>query len=372
MRLTSRPISSAMLLAATLLVSWPLGPARAGETQAQDDDEAGRALDEAERAVDDLRYEQASALLERALRSGKNGPAALARLYALQGEVAATLGDAAGAQLAFARWLAIEPDASLTRGTSPKIVGPFDAASARLAGAALHVDMHVASDGSTVALEVIEDPVAQVAGARASYRGRDEVAGVLTGTSHTRIELPMPGADRHPITVAAIDGHGNRLVERTLTIDPDAHAETPAPAPPPPPLRPVAPPPRPNPIAAGAPAPSVHKSARSLLLNSWLWGGLALGLGAAGGYYGILATRAQSELGALNATSARHNFAEASAVEDRLRTDSLLANVSFVLAGSCAVAAVVLWLRPAPVESKRRISWQLGRDQARVALEWSW
>jgi hypothetical protein len=313
-------------------------------------------LDQAEDALRELRYEEADELLEHRLRAGDNGPRALARIYRLRGQLAGSLGDEAGAEAAFARWLVLEPGASLPDGTSPKITGPFQAAAAGLAGASLRVDFHLAGDESAVTLQVVEDPLALVSAARAAYRGR--VDEVRAADGRARVELAGPRRGRLLVTVAALDVYGNRLSEHELAVE---HAE---------------PPPAPKPVAAveKPPAPRIlpppeRAEAGFELHRGWVLGGVAVGLGALGAYHGWQVVRGQRELDRFNASSDEHTYLEASATADRLRRDSIIANSSFVLAGACALTALLLWPESPP---ERRLSWQLGRDQARVAMEWSW
>src|SRR5437016_659466 len=79
------------------------------------------ALSDAQAAVDGSDYVKAQELLDSALKSGTQGPSELAEIYKLTGIVDGALGDAAGAQTAFAKWISLDPKGSLPKGTSPKI-----------------------------------------------------------------------------------------------------------------------------------------------------------------------------------------------------------------------------------------------------------
>jgi hypothetical protein len=349
-------------IAIAVVVTAGLAGAARADAIADADRAAQHELDEAERALRDLRYEEASARLDRAERSGQNGPRALARLYRLDGEVAATLGDAPAARAAFARWLAIEPTATLAPGTSPKITAPFTAAAAQLGGAALDVAFRVDDTAAAVALEIRSDPLAMVTGARAFYRGAADVGRAEAGIA--RVELALPRAGRLQVVVAALDMHGNRLAEHELTLES-------ATAPPEPrraaPRRAAAPRPAAGAVVAAPPPP-----ARSRFHRGWALTGAAVGLGAVGGFYAVRATQAQNELDALNASSGEHSYVEAEAAADRLRTRAIVANTGLALAGACALAAALLWPDAPPDHPARRVSWQVGSDGARAALEWSW
>jgi hypothetical protein len=344
-----------------------LSPYRASaDAIAGADRAAEQELDAAEQALHDLRYEQASSLLDQARRSGQNGPRALARLYRLQGELAATLGDAPRARGAFARWLAIDRQAALASGTSPKITVLFEAAAAQLDGKSLHVAFHLVDDGSAVALEVVSDPLGMVAGARAFYPGRADLARSDLGLA--RGELAPPRAGRLQVVVAALDLHGNRLVEHELTLGAPAAVDPPARPSPSPGAVKTATPPAPARVAAPAPA----RAARPRFHQGWVWSGAAIGFGMVGGYYGIRALQAQDDLEALNDASGEHTYLEARATADRLRTSAIVANASVAVAGVCALAAVLLWPDAPRDHPVRRLRGQMGRDGARVTWEWSW
>ncbi len=356
-------LATATATAVALLLAALAAPAGAQDRSAD--------LDAAERALEELRYEQALPLLDRAWQSGQNGPKALARLFRLQGEVAATLGDEAGARRAFARWLSLVPDARLPEGTSPKIVASFDAARAQLGAARLHVDVQVTADGAAVAMIVATDPLALVAGARASYRGEGGVQGTVSGKGGARVNLPLPTAGLYEVVVAAVDSYGNHLVEQSITVgegDPPPSDDDPVAAP--------RAPPRPDDSGVEAARPRPPREARTpsrpFYANAWFWGALGAGAGVAGAYFGVQARQAQHELYALNASSEQHPFAEARAIEDRLRSDALAADVSFAVAGACVVVAVVLWLRPAPRRPGVSARVGAGPGSAQVTLGWQW
>ncbi len=326
-------------------------------------------LDAAQRALDNLRYEEARPLLERAWHSGQNGPQALALLFRLQGEVAATLGDEPAARRAYARWLALEPSARLDEGTSPKLATAFEAARRQLEGAALRVDVAVARDGAAVVLVVVSDPLAMIAGARASYRSQAGVQGVVEGKGDLRIELPLPTAGDFRVVVAAVDGFGNRLIDHEIVVDapqpakpgrtaPAASRSVPVPTPVPPPAPVPAPPPR------RAPAPPIYAS-------PWLWSSVSAGFVIAGGVFAWRASDAQSQLDDLNANSAQHSFAEARLVEDRLGTNAMAANLGFAAAGACAVVALVLALESPHSPASAHLSLRPALGGGRVTFEWS-
>src|ERR1043165_6181564 len=89
------------------------------------------ALADARKAIDGSDYVTARPLLEAALKSGTQGPSELAEIYQLTGIVDGALNDPGGAQVAFGKWLALDPKGTLPKGTSPKFVRPFDSAAAK-------------------------------------------------------------------------------------------------------------------------------------------------------------------------------------------------------------------------------------------------
>jgi hypothetical protein len=303
-------------------------------------DESGPALlERAQVGLDALRYEESAALLDRAWRAGGNRPDDLARLFRLTGSVAVTLGRDRDADLAFRRLLALDPDAALPDGTSPKIAARLQEARAALAGEALRAE--VAARGTSgqarVAIDVASDPTSMVAAVRARYRDRTGAEKVRVARGGLAVALPGLGAPR--VVVEVLDEHGNVLVERSLDIRV-------APAPRPPPgvrsLAPVAPEPEPAPFYA----------------RSLPWAVTAAGIGAVGVFFGVRSYQGQKELDRLNRNSIEHDFHDAIAVEDRLRRDSAIANVTFAATGVAAIAAAYFWFR-----ERRRAP----RDQATSA-----
>lgn len=282
-------------------------------------------LDQAQRAYDDLRYEDARSLLELAWRSGANGPAELRLLFRLHGEVAITLGDVAAGEFSFRRLLALDPRARLPEGTSPKIVQWLDAAREVLGGRTLRV-RHEIVPGTGIALIVESDPLAMIAGARASYRPSDGDGErrTLEATGRDRIELPLPAGELE-VVVAAVDEHGNRLVELgPLRVAPRAPATASG--------------------GGGSAERPVTGGARATpLWRHWAaWGTLTAGFVGGGVVFGLRARDAQAELDRLNADSRNHPFTDAQEVERRLHRDVLLANVSFGAAAVCGVVTGVL------------------------------
>lgn len=273
-------------------------------------------LAEARRAKAELRYADALAAVDAALRWGRNAPDQMMEIYRLEGELAAGLDDPARATEAFARLLALDPDAALAAGTSPKLTAPFAAARGR---GALRVHHETVGGERPRAVLVVDgDPLGMVAGARVRAGGA-----VTEGRGATRIELPV--AAGAAFSIAAIDEHGNELAAFTDLRAPAAPT-TPLPAP-----DPVLEPPV---VATGGDHPA------------WPYvAGLALVLAGGGTYFALDSRSAQREFDELKDSSDEHEASRALALEERGERSATLANVGFATAGVAAVAATWLYIR---------------------------
>lgn len=309
-----RPVGKTAIAIACAVVSmWAAGAQAAGDP-----------LTRARQELDALQYDKARASLDEALKQGTNGPRDMAEIYRLSGQVAAALGDAAGAEDDFKMLLELAPDAQLPAGMSPKITEPFDAARAFAKQHAPLAITHTESGGAapTITLVVANDALGLVAGARAIVSADGGPARSLEARGGSEILIPLPAGHRLEVTLAAIDSRGNRLVE--IGVD--------------------------EPIVIGGPTEivkPVHRAgggghARPIYARWWLWGGVALAVGGGATYFGLDALDAQKTLDDLNRNSAMHDFSEAKKVEDRGRQSALLANVGFGVAGGFAVLSVIL------------------------------
>jgi hypothetical protein len=325
----------AILCAAIAAALVDVGPARAEPAL----------LGKAQAALDDLRYEEAAELAERAWRAGGNRRDELVAIFRLAGQVAVTLGNGEQAEGYFIRLLTLEPDAQLPDGISPKIAARFAAAKGKTPG---RLRAALRADGTRVSAEISSDPVKMVAALRARY-GKDGVAEVIAPDPLV-IDLPIDRPTE--VDLALIDAHGNILVEDRILIAPPraapAGARTQAQ---------VGQSLAERNAGAGAAAretgPPVFEAeedggrlAGPPVYTRWqVWAGAAGALGAVGIVFGLKARSSQSELDDLNDESGGHDFRDAKEVEDQLRRDALVANVSFVLAAGAGTAAVLLWLR---------------------------
>lgn len=332
------------LIAVTVLIlGWPAA-ARADENP-----HLARARGE----LDELKYDRAARSLEQALATGTNGPAELAEIYRLSGEVAAALGDAKVAEEHFRRLLAIKPDARLAAGVSPKISQPFEAARAWFSSRTpIQVRHELSADEPrSITVLVDSDPLNMIAAARANVVVDGGAAERIERKGPAPIELTLPEEGRLEVEVAAVDRYGNRVVEIST------------------PSRPiVVPAPRRVEDAGGGgggdgddddrdrrTAPS-----RSIFGRWYVWGGLALGFAAAGTWFGFQALDAEEELARLNMNSSMHDFTEALEVENRGRRHALVANINFGVAGALGLVATYLIVKDLGSSDAPR------RDTARV------
>jgi len=305
-------------------------------------------LARAQAALDDLRYEEAAQLADRAWRSGGNRREDLIAIFRLAGQVAVTLGNGELAESHFERLLSLDPEAQLPEGISPKIAARFAAAKARTSGR-LRASFH--TDGTRIAAEVTSDPAKMVSSLRVRH-GKDAAQEAIA-PDPLAVELAVERPTQ--VEVSLLDEHGNILVEDRVTVAPARAAARPAPG-------------RTqaqvgqslaerNAAGAGAGTARLETAEEEEeddgprpigppVYTRWeVWTGAAGALGAVGIVFGLKARSDQGELDELNDESGDHDFRDAQATEDALRRDALIANVSFVLAAGAGTAALLLWLR---------------------------
>jgi hypothetical protein len=314
------------------------------------------ALEKARGLLGELRYDDALATLSAQLEAGKSGPAATAQIYLLLGEVRASVGQETEAERAFQLALAIDARIELRKGLSPKIARPFRRARRAQRAVKPIAIAHrvVTQDPPTIAVLVQSDPLGLVAGARITYWEGATARSVAeaAGTSRDRIDLVLPRRASR-FVIAGIDRHGNRVVElgsqkRPLSLDIDSGGKRPV-ADVPAASEPVAS--EPEPAASASNRPVFEEEDRSEadrppLYAHWiLWGGVAVGLAAAGTWAGLSANSAVDELDQIRETEFEVEFSEAKRVADRAEQRSLIANVCFGAAGVSAVAATILFFR---------------------------
>ena len=363
----SRPSSRAALRCA-LACATVLAALSGAPALAQQRDSAAAGLDKARAELGELRYLDALATLDGTLAAGTSGPAETAQIHLLLGEVRASLGHRVEAEKAFERALAIDPGLELRKGVSPKISRPFRKARRARRGAAALAISHqvVTADPPTIAVLVRSDSLRIVAGARLTYWSGEGGPRAIDEKGGERIEVALPkGASR--FTVAAVDEHGNRVAEigsaeKPLAFEGRAGEK--------------------EPVAAGAAAPSAQPPVQMVadepaasdggtpFYASWmLWGGVAVGIGAAGTWAGLSAQSAKNELDDIRDSEFEFEYSEAKDVADRAEQRALIANLCFAAAGASAVASAVLFIRSRDSGEERAtvVAPVVGQDQVGMA-----
>ncbi len=310
-------------------------------------------LAQAHKAVAESDYGAARPALIAALAGGGRSPEELAEIYRLTGIVEAALGNTRAATEAFTRLLALAPRATLPAGTSPKIKRPFDAAARYFTDgkAPLALTIETSARPPSITLVRVSDPLQLVARARVTFAvdGGPERTQEAAATQRTVIALPV--ARRIDARIVALDVHGNRLSEiGSLAVPIVIVGDAPAVA-----------------VAAKAPVaapvtPGVRvgreRSTRSVPLYRrwWPYAGVSVAFGGAAAYFGWAARSETRELERLNASSERHTFAEARAVEDRARRDLGFANIGLIAAGVFAITAGAMYVWTPRGDSDARVT----------------
>lgn len=191
-------------------------------------------IDSADRAVRELRYEDAQQLLDGALQRGHLSREELIAVYALRGQVAAVADDASAGESEFRRLLVLDPEHAAPRAT-PVISGPFAQARRWVAlHGRLRVDLKPPSDprpgvAARLALAIMSDPFAMVEGARVFYRTGDEASFTAGASTALRPTLPpLAAGEAVDYYVEVLDGAENVLM-RIGTPDEPLHLELAAP-----------------------------------------------------------------------------------------------------------------------------------------------
>jgi hypothetical protein len=297
-------------------------------------------LERARRQLDDLKYDEAAASLEQALRVGESGPKELAEIYLLSAQVAAARGDDAAAEDFFRHLLALAPETKLPAGVSPKIAQPFQQARSFIEQR-LPIAVRWEQDPSGAAVRVLvdADPLSMVHGAEVVWFEDGSPKRVVRHGNAPYV-IPVPKQSDLELRIAAVDEFGNHIAEfgsakKPLVIDTSNAKDV------------VVKPKEGDGDGGGGGGPSDSGGGRPVVAKWWLWGGVSLVAAGVGTYFGLDVLAAKQEIEDLNAKSLaggeRIQFSEAKAIQDRGDRSALLANVSFGVAGAAAVAAVILF-----------------------------
>jgi tetratricopeptide (TPR) repeat protein len=333
------------------------------------------AIDRARGEIGELRYEDARKTVDKALRSGTNGPADMAELYLLSGEVEASLGEDDAAIDAFKKALVIDAGAELREGLSPKIREPFSKARRAMKGKKPLAIQHriIKQDPATIAILVQSDPFGMIIGGKLVYKNADGAERSIARMGKERVDLRLPkGASK--FVVAALDEHGNRLIElgsasEPLTLDIEGGAGPAA-----------------TEESGGGDDEStgggedsatteVEKSSGggggTPLYANWLvWGGAAVAIGSIGVLTGLSTRSTVNELDDVRQNSQDYEFTYAQSLADRAERRALYTNIAFAAAGACAIVSGVLYWRQRGADKREReaaLVPVLGPDSAGVA-----
>jgi len=280
-------------------------------TTARAGDRTSMLAADAERALRELRYEDAVGLAERAWQTGDADPAQLRDVFALAGRAAGSVGDEDAARLWFSRWLCLDPNAQLPGGTSPKLTALLAQARDALGGRS--VTASAVRNEHETAIQIKADPLGLV---------------VAVGIDDKRIKLTdgftsYVGGSGNEITL--LDRYGNVLA--TVTIQ--------------------------NFISPAKPALFARPSTWAVASGAFaVVGGVAL----------YVALDAWQSIRDLNNESGMHQFAETRPLEQRFDRFQWIARVGFGASAAAAVVAAFAWSRQehivvAPTGSGGSVSW---------------
>jgi tetratricopeptide (TPR) repeat protein len=308
----------------------------------------------AQREMLQLDFDRAIQLLERAEATGANRREQLVVIYRSLGESHASIGHEREAEVDFRRLLALDPDAELPRGSSPKLTAPFVAAREFMQRrSALTVACERRGDGRAL-LTVQADPLGMVAAARAARADGGALEGATRRPGRDRIAIAFPPDAQ---ACAALDRHGNELARAMLVtgVGPpppepagDAGDDPTSILPPGEVARRDRPPvpeagPRLDPVERDAgPVPSPP-----LYSRWWVWGGGAALAAATGAYFAIQLQTDQDEWRNIKQDSDQYTYREAVEVQERGDRHALIANVAFGASAALATVAVVMGVRQA-------------------------
>jgi hypothetical protein len=320
-----RGVALALVVVALVLIE---GTARADD-----------ALERARRAVAASDYVAARAELGAARDAGDHSPGDTTELYRLSGIVEAALGDSEAATTAFIHLLALSPGATMSAGTSPKIRQPFDAAVRYFADRPpLRVKTETRAAPPAISLIVGSDPLGMVARVRVVYavdRGFERTKDVAAAQ---RTDIALPAGGRIDVRVAALDAHGNRLIEIGSKENPIVILSAPPVV-----VAPIAPPPRP--VAA----------LRPVYLHWWPYAAATAVFGGATAYFWW---SAYSDARDLQRVSLDHSeqSPEFRSLKDHGERATLFTNIGLGVTGAFALATGVLFLTRPRAHAEVRVT----------------
>jgi hypothetical protein len=307
------------------------------------------ALDSARERVRELKYNAAGPLLAKAREVSGNDHAQVLEILWLQGLVAATLNRKDDARTVFRQLLLLEPDFKVQGDLPPKVMTPFYEAKN---WAATNGPLMLVLEGGTgqVAARVEHDALSLARGVRFWVRSaKGAWVEHRTGVAQATVTLPPPGP--HEVwaellgerdAVIALSGSAEKPLQVGLPpaapvvrAEPEAPVATAPPPPPPPP--PV--------VEASSPTGESH-TARWVGLGAGAAALVSFGVGA---LFGSFSRQAAAQLTGLQMMHmgtpvTELSQADAFALNDRLKTDAVVANVLFGLGAALAITALLLIL----------------------------
>jgi hypothetical protein len=301
-------------------------------------------LPRARRLLESLRYAEASRALENARAQPGNDRDTLLDILELQGVVAAMLQQPAKARAAFQTLLVLAPDRQLPGDYAPRVVTPFFEAKA-----------WVTDQQAVLRLEAV--PQAEGATALDSLSVRTPVDLLKLGRT-VRFYISEDGAPGRQHDSPLVEGQASAAVkgrqvqwwaqlldERQAVLSTVGSGTQP--------LTVRAPSPAFLPQAAQAPEPP-SQAVSPWRRAAYVCLGVAVGSGAAGGYFGLRSRNARSDVegAAVNDQGQTTGLTqrEAYALDDRARSSARWANLLFGVAGATALAGGTFWVLGAPVK----------------------
>lgn len=289
------------------------------------------AIDEARRALAELRYDDALQVVEEALHLGKAGPKQVRELFALAGQAAGSMNDQAAARLWFRRWLSVDPAGQLPPDTSPRITGLLDEARASLRGSELRARALRRGAATEVEVVIQSDPVGLAEAVRAGEQAIPLRAGATVGAMVTT------ASD----AVDLLDHDGNTIVE--LRVETAVE------------LAPIA------------------RTARPWWARWPAWAIATGSLAVVGGAGLGVAIDARGKIDDLNANSASHEFSEAHALERRFDAAQWVARFAIGGAAVAGVVGTVLFVRERGERGERGgVTVQVGGSGGTVSWGGAW
>ncbi len=260
-------------------------------------------------------YRQALALARAGLAVGDATPEVTAKLYAVQGEVAAAMGEGALAEDAFTKVLLLSPAFEIPADASPKVREPFQRArtrvgAERLAAAPLSERR---ADQVLTRVKVTGDPLQltdRVTLRRLSGPSSEELPLARTEGWELRWGCSDSRCD-HLLTLR--DRQGNALLSLGTRAAPLQIDKT-----------------------LAAPARPWHR-------HPLVYGAGAAAFAAAGSVFAVRAAREDAELAGMLSDRGSYTFTQARDLQGLRQRDALLGGGFFVLAAACAVGVVIVW-----------------------------